>query len=97
MRVATYLGMLSAAVAVLMMLLIVYWRLTDRATPLVGYTLIAVALFFLGSVQLFCIGILGEYIGRIYEEVKGRPIYTVKEISGVTSQQKPDFFTKSYQ
>lgn len=95
LRVATYLGMLSAVVAVLMMLLIVYWRLSDRATPLVGYTLIAVALFFLGSVQLFCIGILGEYIGRIYEEVKGRPIYTVKEVSGITSQQKPGFFVDS--
>ncbi|MBF2063401.1 MAG: glycosyltransferase family 2 protein [Calothrix sp. C42_A2020_038] len=83
LRIATYLGMLSAAVALLMIFLMVYWRLFDRNTRLIGYTLIGVALFFLGSVQLFCIGILGEYIGRIYEEVKGRPIYTVKEIGGV--------------
>jgi polyisoprenyl-phosphate glycosyltransferase len=84
LRFATYLGMLSAAAAVVMIVLMIYWRLFDRHTPLIGYTLITVALFFLGSVQLFCIGILGEYIGRIYEEVKGRPIYTVKEIGGMT-------------
>jgi polyisoprenyl-phosphate glycosyltransferase len=86
LRIATYLGMLSAGIALLMILLVLYWRLSDRSTPLIGFTLITIALFFLGSVQLFCIGILGEYIGRIYEEVKGRPIYTVKEIAGVAPQ-----------
>ena len=84
LRVATYLGMVSAVTALVMILLVLYWRLFDPASPLIGFTLITIALFFLGSVQLFCIGILGEYIGRIYEEVKGRPIYTVKEIGGVT-------------
>ena len=88
LKLATYLGMLSAVAALLMILLVLYWRLFDPASPLIGYTLITIALFFLGSVQLFCIGILGEYIGRIYEEVKGRPIYTVKEMRGVTSREK---------
>ena len=78
--------MLSAGVALLMICLVLYWRLFDPASPLIGYSLITIALFFLGSVQLFCIGILGEYIGRIYEEVKGRPIYTVKEMRGVTKK-----------
>ncbi|MEM7716945.1 MAG: glycosyltransferase family 2 protein [Cyanobacteria bacterium P01_A01_bin.68] len=87
LKLATYLGMLSAAAALLMILLVLYWRLFDPASPLIGYTLITIALFFLGSVQLFCIGILGEYIGRIYEEVKGRPIYTVKEMRGINSYQ----------
>ena len=40
------------------------------------------AIFFLGAVQLVSIGILGEYIGRIYEEVKGRPLYTLAEVAG---------------
>ncbi len=83
LRLATYLGILSAALALFMIILVLYWRLFDPASPLIGFTLITIALFFLGSVQLFCIGILGEYIGRIYEEVKGRPIYTVKESGGV--------------
>lgn len=88
LKLATYLGMLSAAVALLMIFLVLYWRLFDSASPLIGYTLITIALFFLGSVQLFCIGILGEYIGRIYEEVKGRPIYTIKEMRGVANRSK---------
>jgi polyisoprenyl-phosphate glycosyltransferase len=82
LRVATYLGLLSAGVALLMMVLVLYWRLFDPTAPLIGFTLITIAIFFLGAVQLICIGILGEYIGRIYEEVKGRPIYTVKETAG---------------
>ncbi len=41
-------------------------------------------MFFLGPIQLICIGILGEYIGRIYEGVKGCPLYTLKETGGFT-------------
>lgn len=83
LRFATYLGLLSAVAAVVMMVLVLYWRLFSHATPLIGYTMVTIALFFLGSVQLLCLGILGEYIGRIYEEVKGRPLYTLKETSDV--------------
>lgn len=65
-----------------MILLVLYWRIFAPVSHLIGYTLITIAMFFLGSVQLICIGILGEYIGRIYEEVKGRPLYTLKETGG---------------
>jgi polyisoprenyl-phosphate glycosyltransferase len=62
--------------------LILYWRLVIPNSPLTGFALILVAIFFLGAVQLVSIGILGEYVGRIYEEVKGRPLYTIGEIAG---------------
>ena len=51
-----------------------------------GFATIAIAIFFLGAVQLISIGILGEYIGRIYEEVKNRPLYTLGEVAGFERQ-----------
>lgn len=85
LRLSTYLGLFSAVVALVMALMVMYWRLFDRTAPLTGYATIAAAVFFLGAVQLFSIGILGEYIGRIYEEVKNRPLYTLREVAGFAS------------
>jgi polyisoprenyl-phosphate glycosyltransferase len=92
LRLATYTGLGAAAIAIIMIAFVLYWRLVGHATALMGYTLVTIALFFLGSVQLLCLGILGEYIGRIYEEVKGRPIYTIKETSEmwVSALTRPD-------
>lgn len=86
LRLSTYVGLGSAGLALAMMLLVVYWRLFEPSTQLIGYTAITVAILFLGAVQLVCIGILGEYIGRIYEEVKGRPLFTIKEVGGIPTR-----------
>jgi polyisoprenyl-phosphate glycosyltransferase len=88
LRLATYVGLVSALFAIVMAVLVLYWRFYQPHSPLSGYAAIAASIFFLGSVQLICIGILGEYIGRIYEEVKGRPLYTLAEIAGF--EIKPD-------
>ena len=82
LRLATYLGLITAIFAIVMICLVIYWRLTDPYSQFIGFAMITVAVFFLGAVQLISIGILGEYIGRIYEEVKRRPIYTLKEVGG---------------
>jgi glycosyltransferase involved in cell wall biosynthesis len=82
LRLATYLGLIAAALALGMSCLVLYWRLVEPASPLTGFATILIATFFLGAVQLVSIGILGEYIGRIYEEVKGRPLYILAEIGG---------------
>jgi dolichol-phosphate mannosyltransferase len=82
LRIATYLGLTAAAIALLMAFLVLYWRLFQPNSPVTGFTIIAMAMFFLGAVQLISIGILGEYIGRIYEEVKRRPLYTIAEMGG---------------
>ena len=83
LRISTYLGLFSALIALFMALLVLYWRLQQPDSPVTGLATILIAVFFLGSVQLISVGILGEYIGRIYEEVKGRPAYTIAEIAGL--------------
>src|SRR5712691_11647239 len=88
LRMATYLGLVAGAVAILMALMILYWRLFQPSSPVIGHTIIAMAYFFLGAAQLISIGILGEYIGRIYDEVKGRPLYIVKEIGGLAPKKQ---------
>jgi dolichol-phosphate mannosyltransferase len=86
LRLSTYLGLFAALVAIVMAILVIYWRLFYPHSPLTGYAAIAIAIFFLGAVQLFSIGILGEYVGRIYEEVKNRPLYTLAEVAGFTEE-----------
>ena len=89
LRISTYLGLLAAAFAIFMSVLVLYWRLTATNSPLTGFATIAIAVFFLASVQLICIGILGEYVGRIYEEVKARPLYTLAEVGGFSKELSP--------
>ena len=87
LRISTYVGLLAAIASILMALLVLYWRIFVPNSPLTGFTMVLMAIFFLGAVQLVSIGILGESIGRIYEEVKGRPLYTLAEVGGFIRQQ----------
>jgi polyisoprenyl-phosphate glycosyltransferase len=82
LRLSTYLGLFAAFVSLIMVFLVLYWRVFYPESALTGLAIILMAVFFIGAVQLVSIGILGEYIGRIYEEVKGRPLYTLGEIVG---------------
>jgi glycosyltransferase involved in cell wall biosynthesis len=78
LQVATVFGFISAGLSILIIPVVIVLRLVgDRAFFGQASTLIAV--LFLGGVQLISLGILGEYIGRIYDEVKGRPLYIVSE------------------
>lgn len=82
LRLATYMGLIAAGIALIMACMVLYWRIVEPTSPLTGFATIMIAVFFLGAVQLISIGILGEYIGRIYEEVKGRPLYVLSEVGG---------------
>jgi polyisoprenyl-phosphate glycosyltransferase len=79
LQLATYLGFTIAALSALMIVVVVGLRLFSPAEPLLGQATTLVAVLFLGGVQLISLGIIGEYLGRIYDEVKGRPIYLVDQ------------------
>ncbi len=81
LRLSTYLGLCSALACVPYVVWAIYARLfTDFAVP--GWASLLAAVVFLGGVQLICLGIMGEYIGRIYDEVKQRPQYLARERVG---------------
>jgi dolichol-phosphate mannosyltransferase len=77
LRIATYLGFIIAVISGLAILSVIFLRLFGPDTPLLGQATTLVAVLFLGGVQLISLGIIGEYLGRIYDEVKGRPLYLV--------------------
>ena len=78
LQLATYLGFISAGLSILTIPLVVVLRLAGSHTFL-GQATTLTAVLFLGGVQLISLGILGEYIGRLYDEAKGRPLYITAE------------------
>lgn len=78
LQVATFFGFVSAGLAILAIPVVIYERLTG-SQAFFGQATTLIAVLFLGGVQLISLGVLGEYIGRIYDETKGRPLYVVRE------------------
>jgi polyisoprenyl-phosphate glycosyltransferase len=78
LQLATYMGFIAAGLSVLAIPIIVVLRLTT-GTALFGQATTLIIVLFLGGLQLISLGVIGEYIGRIYDEAKGRPLYIVAE------------------
>ena len=78
LQVATFFGFLSAGMSILAIPLVMILRLAGSHF-FEGQTTTLISVLFLGGVQLISLGILGEYIGRLYDEAKGRPLYIVRE------------------
>jgi len=76
LQVATYMGFISAGISILAIPIVIALRLAGVG-GFIGQTTTLIAVLFLGGVQLISLGILGEYIGRLYDEAKGRPLYIV--------------------
>ena len=85
LRLSVYLGIFTALAAVIYLIAVVIEKLA-YGIDIPGYATIIVLILLLGSMQLFCIGIIGEYVGKIFEQSKDRPIYIAKEI--ITSEKE---------
>lgn len=87
LQLATYLGFFSAGLSILAIPFVIALRLAGQQAFL-GQATTLIAVLFLGGVQLISLGILGEYIGRLFDEAKGRPLYILKE--GPEGLQRPE-------
>ncbi len=78
LQVATYFGFFSAGISILAIPVVIYMRMMGSGA-FFGQATTLIAVLFLGGVQLISLGILGEYVGRLYDEAKGRPLYIVRD------------------
>jgi dolichol-phosphate mannosyltransferase len=78
LQLATYIGFLSAGISILAIPVVIILRLTG-SQAFIGQATTLISVLFLGGVQLISLGILGEYIGRLFQEAKGRPLYIVRD------------------
>jgi len=94
LRLATYLGLWVSGFAFFGVMFTLAQKIFAAQfakiglAPGAGFPTIVISVLFLGGVQLICLGILGEYIGRIYEEVKGRPLWIIRDSAGLTPIEK---------
>jgi polyisoprenyl-phosphate glycosyltransferase len=81
LRLSTLLGFMSAGLALVAIIYALWMRLFSQSW-VTGWTALMIAILFLGGIQLISLGIIGEYIGRLYGEAKRRPLYLVRETLG---------------
>lgn len=92
LRMATYLGFVTAGVSFLIALIYLVYKLTHWYSFDAGMAPVMIGLFFLGAVQLICIGIVGEYIGDILTRVKHRPMVIARKTLNFEAEEREDEF-----
>jgi len=88
LRFMAYLGFFVSSCAFLYILYILYSKLILHK-PIVGWASLMIIVLFLGGIQLIAIGVLGEYIGRAYDEIKRRPLYLVDDTVNIDQKYAP--------
>ncbi len=79
LRIATYTGIFSALASMIYLLVVIVQKLF-WGIDIPGYATIIVLILFLGGMQLFCLGLIGEYLGKTFEQSKNRPVYLAQEV-----------------
>jgi glycosyltransferase involved in cell wall biosynthesis len=86
LRIITILGILASMISFALIIWVFLTRFfTDNAVP--GWSSILLPLLFIGSIQMLCLGVIGEYMAKIYAETKRRPKYHISEIAGLTTSE----------
>jgi polyisoprenyl-phosphate glycosyltransferase len=88
LRLATWIGFAASAVAIFGVIIVLLDTFLHVPGMVKGWSSTVIAVLFIGGVQLICIGIIGEYVGRIYGESKRRPLYVVRERMGFETQSQ---------
>ena len=89
LKLATYLGLLTAVSAFLYAAIIIY-KTIAFGESVHGYPSLMVVILFLGGIQLIGVGIIGEYLGRVFDETKTRPLYFIKDYIAPKHNNKSD-------
>jgi glycosyltransferase involved in cell wall biosynthesis len=89
LRLATWTGFAASGLAVLGIVIVLLDKFFSVPGMVKGWTSTVIAVLFIGGVQLICLGIIGEYVGRIYGEAKRRPLYIVRERMGFEAEARP--------
>lgn len=82
LRFAVYLGVFISIISLALAVGLVVWDFASPVYRANSLLFIALAIFFMGGVQLFVSGVIGEYIGRVYFQVQGRPLYIIESVKG---------------
>jgi len=85
LQLATLLGFIVSTLAFIAIPVVIVLRIVGSYLP--GFSSVTLAVLLLGGIQLIAIGIIGEYVGRIYDEVKGRPLYLVRSRLNVVEHE----------
>jgi dolichol-phosphate mannosyltransferase len=93
LKIATWLGYLASALAFIYLATVFVQKLLGHTVQ--GWATIMVAVLFLGGVQLISLGIIGEYLGRLFNESKPRPMYVVEELVGIDSPSEDQTAVKA--
>jgi polyisoprenyl-phosphate glycosyltransferase len=88
LQAATFLGFIFSLVAFMAIPVVIGLKIAGSYLP--GFSTITVVILLLGGIQLIAVGIIGEYVGRIYDEVKRRPLYLVRERRNIAEHEAPD-------
>jgi dolichol-phosphate mannosyltransferase len=88
LQLAMFLGFLISTLAFVAIPVVIALKIVGSYLP--GFSAITITVLLLGGIQLITIGIIGEYVGRIYDEVKGRPLYLVRARSNFAEDAPPD-------